>query len=63
MSLQGMEEEEDDELRSPSNTSSKSYKPLTEGDISFRDLSTATTHPTSNDAAELSSVELQSTTV
>jgi hypothetical protein len=63
MSLQGMEEEEeDDELRSPSNTSSKSYKPLTEDDISFRELS-AKTRPTSNDAAESSSAELQSTTV
>lgn len=50
MSLQGMEEqEEDDELRSTSNTSSKSYKPLTEDGISFRELSTANTRPTSTD--------------
>lgn len=63
------EEEEDDELRSPFNkmsSKSKSYRPLTEDDLSFRDLSTVKTRPTSTDAAaftESSSAELQSTTV
>lgn len=52
MSLKGMEEEEeDDEPRSTSNTSSKSYRPLIEDNLSFRDLSTAKTRPTSNDTA------------
>jgi hypothetical protein len=56
MSLQGMEEqEEDDELRSTSNTSSKSYM-LTEDDISFRELSTANTRPTSTDTAAAASL-------
>ena len=55
-SLQGMEEqEEDDEPRSPSNTPSKSYR-LTEDDISFRELSTAKTRVTSTDAAALAAL-------
>jgi hypothetical protein len=57
MSLQGMEEEEeDDELRSTSKTSSKSYKPLTEDDLSFRELSTANTRPASTDTAALAAL-------
>ena len=56
-SLQGMEEqEEDDELRSTSKTSSKSYKPLTEDDLSFRELSTANARPTSTDTAALAAL-------
>ena len=57
MSLQEMEEEEeDDEPRSTSNTSSKPYKPLTEGDISFGELSTAKIRPTSTDTAALAAL-------